>query len=105
MRLAVPAAVAALAAACSFDTGGVAFNGDGGADGPGPIVDGSDATDGPTCAPRCDGDTLITCQGAMPTETPCPLGCTGDGVGAHCRQIVPSNDARVDDLDMVTGGL
>jgi len=104
MRVAV--AVAVLAAACSFDRGGVAYDGDGRvSDGPVPIVDGGDAGDGPVCEPRCDGDTLITCQGATPTETPCPLGCAGDGAGAHCRQIVPSNDARVDDLNMVTGGL
>lgn len=62
------------------------------------FTDALDATDGPTCTPRCedrDGTAFaVTCTAA---DEACPLGCAIAG-GVHCQALVPSNGVTAADL-------
>ena len=103
----VVAATIVLIAACSFNPGDGqggddAGDPDGGDDDGGPI-DGA-GSDG-VCAARCEGDSLITCNGAQDNPPmSCPAGCLTTGA-PHCATLVPSNGASMSDLTGVIGDL
>jgi hypothetical protein len=47
-----------------------------------------------SCTPRCDGATLVACDGA---RTPCVACGTSDAIAEpHCLELVPSNTGSVD---------
>jgi len=97
--------VLGLVSGCTFPTSGVSddvVTVDASTSGDASSVDADPTAPDAACTPGCDGDTLITCQGNMPVETDCELGCALGG-GPHCAEMVPSNLSDAADLTGVSG--